>query len=146
MKKFLFGFVAGMLFLSAVMAVIFLLHKKPKQNVQITKKCNFEILDLKEYKGEYSPGSNYIIYEGIIKNKSEDKEYLKGMVAKIYNQENILISDGFENVNNWIEPNKAMPFKINTQVDTAHNTVIRKYFNKDTRVNPDIYPWFNSCK
>ncbi|MFA6532985.1 MAG: hypothetical protein WCT22_03235 [Patescibacteria group bacterium] len=109
-------------------------------------KCNFEIIDLKEYKGEYSSGSNYIIYEGLIKNNSEREEYLNAMLAKVYTDKDILITEGYTNIGKRLEDGRSIPFKISTFIDTAHNTIMRKYFDKNVTIKPDIYPWFQTCK
>lgn len=109
--------------------------------------CNFEIQDLKEYKGQYGERQFfYIIYEGLIRNKSNKKEHLKAMVAKVYNEADIYLTEGYTEIGTEIEPNKAIPFKINTTLDTVYSTEIRKYFNESKSFKPDIYPWFTTCK
>ncbi len=142
MKKFIIGFLTGVIFLSVSLG-IFLLYKNKKT---LLPNCNFDIVDLEEHKGEYYPGSNYIIYEGVIKNNSDVREYLKGFIAKIYNDENVLLSSGYTTIEDWVEGGKALPFKIQTQINTKYNTVIRKYFNKGINLKPDVYPWFLTCK
>ena len=148
MKKNILFFLLGGLIVSAVLCSILIwaifYGDKNKEEARLSR-CNFEIIDLQEYPGQYSLGSHYIVYEGVVVNKSNKKEYLKGVVAKNYNSDNILLSDGYTPVEDWIDSGKGMPFKINTQVDTAHNTVLRKYFDKNENLSTDIYPWFTSC-
>lgn len=139
MKKFILGFALGILLL----LIAFLLFFSKEEKIKF---CGFEISDVKEYKGEYYPGNYYIVYEGVISNTSDRREYLNGMIAKVYNDDNILITDGYYNINEWIDPGKSTLFKINNLVDTNYNTVVKKYFNKDTEIFADIYPWFETCR
>lgn len=109
--------------------------------------CSFELKDVREYKGTYSENSNsYIVYEGLIKNNSEKSELLKTMTVKVYNEKNIFIAEGHTSIKEFIEPGKSFPFKVHVLVPTAHNTVIRKYFNESSSFNPDIYPSFLTCE
>jgi len=109
--------------------------------------CNFELKDVREYKGTYGENANsYIVYEGLIKNNSEREELLEAMIAKVYNEKNVFTTEGYTSIKEFIEPGKSLPFKIHTLVPTAHDTVIKKYFNESSSLSPDIYPWFLTCK
>jgi hypothetical protein len=107
------------------------------------RKCNFEIFGLQEYKGEYSEGDYYLVYEGAIRNKSRNDEYLKGMIAKIYNQDDVLVASGNATINEVVKAGTAIPFKINMYVNYRNGT---KFFKINDQFKADIYPWFADCK
>ena len=104
------------------------------------------MLDVKEYKGNYYEGSNYFVYEGLIKNTSTNKEQLKAVIAKIYSSDNIYIGDGYTSIGESVDAGVSIPFKVQVMVSTVHDTVLRKYFDKNDNFRADVYPWFTTCK
>ena len=103
--------------------------------------CNFEIQDIQEYKGDFNRGDgHYINYEGVMKNKSKNRQYLKAMISKIYTADKILVSDGYTSIGDWVEPGVSIPFKVTSTVNG------NKFFNESVQLSPDIYPWFLTCK
>lgn len=132
-----------------------------KEQLEIKKaaelpNCNFTVFDTKEYKGRYHNSWNnnndestenaYIVYEGLIKNNSNRTESLKAMIAKVYNEKDIFISEGYEPQDIQLESEKSVPFKVHTFVNASFDTHVRKYFNESQYFKPDIYPWFTTCK
>lgn len=109
------------------------------------KLCKFEISDLKEYKGQYSKDSEFIVYEGLIRNKLQSKETLLSMVAKIYSDSDVLLADGGTTIREDLAPGKALPFKIQVNFDLKQDA-IKKYYTESKYLKPDIYPWFITCK
>ncbi|MFA6096840.1 MAG: hypothetical protein WC788_04395 [Candidatus Paceibacterota bacterium] len=87
--------------------------------------CNFEIRNI-------TKDGNY--YIGSIKNNSADKHFLKAVIAKVYNDEDVLVAGGYDSIEDWIEPSKSLPFRIHT------------FLGDDTNLKRDIYPWFTTCK
>lgn len=108
--------------------------------------CSFVISDLREFKGQHGNENHYIVYEGLLKNTSSKRHYLNAMIANVYNSKRILISDGYLPVQDWIAPQTSIPFKINTLIDTLHDTAIQRYFDIKDNFSPDVYPWFTTCK
>lgn len=106
---------------------------------KFTGNCKYEsLLEKKEYShcnyevNNLAKDNNY--YIGIIKNTSIERHYLKAMIAKIYNNDDVLIGEGYESMSDWIEPGKSLSFRIHTFIDN------------DTDLKRDIYPWFETCK
>jgi hypothetical protein len=109
-----------------------------KNSEHVLSECKYSLEDLKVYSGDYYSQSHYISFNGIIRNLSNKRHFLKAVVAKVYDKNNVLISDGGSNNPDWIEPGKAISFKIDTQYSGDPIN--------QSEINPDIYPWFMSCK
>lgn len=110
------------------------------------QKCGFEISDVQEYKGSYGERqANYVVYEGLIRNISSNDQYLRAMIAKLYSDDEVFLKSGYASINANLKSGSAIPFKVNVQLDTYHDTVLRKYYNPE-KINSDIYPWFEDCK
>lgn len=125
------------------------LNQKNKTVSVVTeiRKCNYEIKDLKEYKGSYGDWEDYyIVYEGIIKNNSDKAESLNAMIGKIYNEKDVYLAEGYTSFYGKIlEPGKSIPFKVQANV-SKHDTALRKYYESSKILKPEIYPWFMNCK
>lgn len=116
-----------------------------KTNV-VKRGCQFEIVSLQEYKGFYSGNdSGYVVYEGLIKNNASNEEYLNAMIGKIYTTDNIYLGEGYTGISQMLKSGEKIPFKIHILI-SRHETEIYKYFNEETNLKHDIYPWFLSCK
>ncbi|MDP3882535.1 MAG: hypothetical protein Q8Q48_00570 [Candidatus Staskawiczbacteria bacterium] len=102
--------------------------------------CDFEFKNVQEYKGDYSGSSHYIVYEGVIQNNSDKEHFLNAILAKIYTEDNVLVTEGYASIAELIEPGVGMPFKVHTGING------NKYFNDNVELRPDIYPWFLTCK
>jgi len=144
-KKIIIAIIMGVIIIALFFVGIYYFKKQG----QVVRKCDFQIVDLKEYKGKYGESeeaSNYFIYEGLIKNNSQYAERLEAMIAKLYNDKNIYIGEGYTSLKSSVNPGVSVPFKVQIVVSTYHDTVLRKYFNESTSFRPDIYPWFITCK
>ncbi len=118
--------------------------------------CNFELIDIKKYQGLYENSLSpyidteyytaYVVYEGLIKNNSPQKELLKEMVLKLYNEKGIFLGEAYDEVNDYVDPGKSVPFKLLVNIDRRYNTTLRKYYDESEEFLPDIYPWFLTCK
>ena len=115
--------------------------------------CSFELMDVKKYQGFYETSlffredpMAYIVYEGLIKNNSNKKEFLKEMILQLYNEKDIFLGEGYDDINKYIEPGKSMPFKLLAKINRTNDTVLRKYYDESKELVPDIYPWFLTCK
>ncbi|MEK7655548.1 MAG: hypothetical protein AAB386_02630 [Patescibacteria group bacterium] len=117
-------------------ACIKLLQDEPK------RLCNFEISAIKEYFGKYGGrlSSYYKIYEGTIRNKSDQTEHLKAMIGKLYTNDKILIETGYTTIDEDIDSGVSLPFKINIQSSSEED------LNSLDSLTKDIYPWFTTCK
>lgn len=102
--------------------------------------CNYELKNVQEFKGDYSANSHYIVYEGVVQNNSDKKHLLNAMIAKVHTTDNVLVTEGYTSMQEWIEPNEAIPFKIHTSIQS------NKYYNGETELTSDVYPWFLTCK
>lgn len=112
-----------------------------------SRRCSYQILDIKEYKGSYGVGSgNYFTYEGLIKNNSNKTQYLKEMVGKMYNEKNIFIGEAYTKMNISIGPNVSIPFNIKFVLNPNEHSAMGKYISESLSFKPDIYPWFTTCK
>ena len=117
--------------------------------------CEFALEDVKTYFNEYSSGVDLPKYtaswdfEGLIRNKSQKKQYLKAMIANLYNEEIVLVGGGYTGVGKNLDSNSAIPFKINVMVSRS-DTAKWRYYEENSAFNPfysgDIYPWFTTCK
>lgn len=109
------------------------------------ERCEFALEDIKTYFNEYSRYAASWDFEGLLRNKSQKKQYLKAMVTKLYNEEGILIGDGYTGVGQNLDGNTAVPFNIRVYAD-RNNTAQWHYYEESLSFNPDIYPWFTTCK
>ena len=109
-------------------------------------RCSYTIEDLQEFRGNYEGGDEYIVYEGLIKNRSSERHYLKAMIAKIYNKDDVLITEGYSGIGKWLESNKSTFFKVLSIVPVVHDTAVRKYYDPKGDLNKDLYAWFTTCK
>jgi len=98
-----------------------------KRLPQTLPSCNFEIKNI-------TKDGNY--YTGLIKNNSSNRHLLKAMIAKIYNNEGVLVASGYESIGDYVEPNKSLSFRIHTSLGG----------NSNKNLNQDIYPWFLTCE
>lgn len=136
----------------------FEVYKNNENNNAKTEKlelpnCDFEIVKGETYKDFFDNSKNIfnpdhpikfddsycITYTGTIKNKSKERQYLETMILKMYQKNDVYIDDTYDNIKDWIEPNKLFSYKLrlcSTKID------IRDEFS--TKV--DIYPWFSTCK
>lgn len=79
-------------------------------------------------------------YSGTIKNKSSNKEYLKAMIIKFYDKDDILLQEGYREIGNTLPSHTGVNFSVNVQVGSED----RRQELRNSRV--DIYPWFLTCK
>jgi len=88
----------------------------------------------------------YYEVEGLIKNNKNKEEYLRSIISKIYTKDDnkILISSGYKNINRAVASGESVPFKISIHID-RNGDLAKKYF-KDDYITFDTYPWFESCK
>lgn len=144
-KKLFIGIIVGIIGVS----IIFYFSYYFDKDDYAFRKCSFQLLDIKEYKGKYGnsdDANNYFIYEGLIKNTSDRIERLKALIGKLYNDKNIYIGEGYAPIGDSVGPGVSMPFKIQIVISTYHDTVLKKYFNESFSFRADIYPWFTTCK
>lgn len=124
----------------------FLLTKNNKTDYP---KCSFEVLNVQKFSGFYGDNSDgrataYIVQEGLIRNNSNRKEFLKEMIMKAYTKEGVFLGEAYDEINKDIDPGKSITFKLKINVDRYDN-VLRKYFDEAKEFKIDIYPWFTSC-
>lgn len=111
--------------------------------------CKFGVEEIKRAKREYPNGGRDLIYEGLIRNNSSRRESLQAMVGKIYDEKDVFLAEGYTSMRTWIEPHKAIPFKIEIYIS---DYIIEKYlggnlgWEKDGFFKSDVYPWFTTCK
>ena len=122
--------------------LFFLFEEKNKiSNNKELRKCNFDIANLKKYRGSYGPNQNdYLVFEGIIKNNLDTEENLKAMIVKNYNKDNMFISEGFLSINKNIKPGFSISFKVHTLIPKEYKAY------KNDEIISDIYPWFLTCQ
>ena len=118
-------------------------------------KCNFYVSDVKAYFNKYrgyswdgKSGDVTTVswdYEGLIRNTGKNKQYIKGMIVKLYNEKGVLIGGGYTQVEDYIDGSVALPFKVNVQIDRS-DTADWHYYEQSSSFKPDIYPWFTTCK
>lgn len=160
-----------------------------------SKKCTFEISDLKKFRyggnntnptdaintfkkfksshNVYTPMqeeqtgwgkerttwelNNYrwFLYEGIIKNTSSSRQFLKQMTVKLYTPTDIYLGQGYGNGDVslesrgepkgiWIDSNTAVPFKIGIKIE--NEDLIKSYIDTNDSFKESIYPWFETCE
>lgn len=160
-----------------------------------SKKCTFEISDLKKYRfggsntnaieaintfkkfksahNVYTPMqeeqtgwgkdrttwelNNYrwFLFEGVIKNTSPSRQFLKQMAVKLYTPTDIFLGQGYgngdvalesrgETKGIWIDSNTSVPFKVGIKVE--NEDLIRSYIDTNTTFKESIYPWFETCE
>ena len=128
------------LFVFVILGIAFAAYQKieTKGSEHVLPECKYLVEDLKVYTGDYYKQSHYVAFNGIIRNLSNKRQFLNAVIAKVYDKNNVLISDGGSNNSDWIEPGKAIPFKVDTQY--SGDSI------NQSEMNPDIYPWFITCK
>lgn len=160
-----------------------------------SRKCSFEISDLKKYRfggsntdaieaintfkrfksthNVYDPiqedqtgwgkerttwelnNYRWFLYEGVIKNTSSSRQFLKQMAVKLYTPTDIFLGQGYGNGDValesrgepkgiWIDSNTAVPFKIGIKVE--NEDLIRSYIDNNDTLKENIYPWFETCE
>lgn len=117
--------------------MIFIPKKQDKTTInnKSLPNCMFDIKKGKEWTGSYGKGQDsYVIYNGVIKNESPRRELFKAMIVKTYDENNVLMTKGYREINDWIDPDKGLNFNIHTYAGG----------NSPNRI--DIYPWFLTCK
>lgn len=169
-RKFLYCLLALIIIVVASLVII---YQMDKREIAL-RQCRFSLTDTKENRyqedkdeepekrsgftapsGTYIPlffGRQFAVHktyweiEGLLRNTSARRQYLMSMITKIYTKDskNILLSTGYKEVNNWLEPGQSYPFQVRAQVDRS-DSVLSKYFNKDDEVRIDVYPWFSTC-
>lgn len=137
-------FKAGLLVALIVLGLGFLSTKQPEM-------CEFALEDVKtyfneypEYLGEGIAGASWD-FEGLIRNKSQKQQHLKAVIAKLYNESSVLIGDGYTGVEQDLDSNTAVPFKVRVYA-SRNNTEQWHYYQESSDFQPDIYPWFTTCK
>ena len=142
-KKIFIGVIIGVI----STGIVFYYFDYLKNDSYTIRNCSFQLSDVKEYKGNYGTGqSSYFVYEGLIKNTSNNTEELKAVIAKLYNDKNIYIGEGYTSIGDPVKPGVSIPFKVQIIVSTYHDTVLRKYFDESNSFRVDIYPWFTTCQ
>lgn len=88
--------------------------------------------------------SKWFEYKGVIRNNSKKKQYLIGIDAKLHTDDNILIGNGWSDLNKWLAPREAVPFKITIIINSKD--LIDKYIKDgDYKLKTDFYPWSDTC-
>lgn len=100
--------------------------------------CSFQLSGIKDYKGTFDEGySYYHDYEGVIKNTSNRQENLKALLVKLYTKDKLLVGEGYSGIGTTLNSGASLPFKVN--VRSREDSIV-------SANNPDIYPWFTTCK
>ena len=96
---------------------------------------------------EINKKETYIEVEGLIKNTGTEKEILRAMISKAYSNDDnkIYFGEDYQSVNKEIDSGVSLPFKLSIFLDRNKDS-INKYYNKNTELVIDVYPWFTSCK
>ena len=72
------------------------------------------------------------------------KQYLIGIDAKLHTDDNILIGNGWSDLNKWLAPGEAVPFKVTIIINSKD--LIDKYIKDgDYKLKTDFYPWSDTC-
>ena len=90
--------------------------------------------------------NTYWEVDGLLKNLSNKKQYLKIIIIKIYtnDENNILLTEGFIGMNESLLTNQTAPFQVRAKLDRM-NDFSAKYFDINDEVRIYVYPYFLTC-
>jgi hypothetical protein len=104
------------------------------------KKCSYKLSRADVHGVSFNQYTLADYYNGTIKNVSGRTEFLRGMILKFYDADNILIQEGYQPVNKNIISGTGIPYSVNVQFGSEE----QRAKLRSSRV--DLYPWFSTCQ